>query len=266
MDMLLYIYMLGVIYIVFSILWFFISSLPKFLSGAFKTNSFSNYTFKIVQYFLIAALTAVQTSKFIENNPTLNGQAPFFITLGGIVIFLYLAGKTDKAIMSVQIQSTKGRIQLGGALKYEPHIVGVSIILYLLSFNFPILINNPITTTLHSGILNFYDTFFIHFIISIIAFFFLFSLFSRGFSAVGRLVEFINHIITGKPLSKRKTSQKNPFQNMGNMGGFNNGKNPFNMNSNIFNQNEETKVDEEVDEGEYVDFEEIEEDKDDKND
>jgi hypothetical protein len=258
MDILRYIYLLGIIYIVFSILWFFISSLPKFLSGAFKTNSFSNYTFKAVQYYLIAALTAVQTSHYIQNTPSLSGQIPFYIALGGIIIFLYLAGKTDKAIMSVQIHANKNKIQLGGALKFEPHIVGISIIIFLLSFNYPILTHNPITTALHSGILNFYNTFFIHFIISVVGFFFLFSMFSRGFSATGRLVEFINHIITGKPLTQRKTKNKNPFGKMGNMGGFTNGENPFNFNQNIFKQNKEQEV--EIDVEEYVDFEEIEDD------
>lgn len=258
MDILRYIYLLGIIYIVFSILWFFISSLPKFLSGAFKPNTFSNYSFKSIEYYLIAALSAVQTSHYIQNNPNLTGQVPFYIALGGIIIFLYLAGKTDKAIMSVQIQSKDNKIQLGKALKYEPHIVGISILIFIISFNIPILTHNPITIALHNGILNFYNTFFIYFIISIIGFFFLFSMFSRGFAATGRLVEVINHLITGKPLTKRKTSNKNPFGNMGNMGGFTNGDNPFNINKNIFNKNKEPEA--EIDEEEYVDFEEIEDD------
>lgn len=262
MDILNYIYLLGIIYIVFSILWFFITSLPKLLSGAFQNNSFSNYLFKSIQYYTIAALTAVQTSYFIENNPLLSGQVPFYIALGGIIIFLYLAGKTDKAIMSVQIQSNNNRIQLGGALKYEPHIVGISIILYILTFNFPQIMQNSIIQGLHAGILNFYDTFFIHFIISIVGFFFLFSMFSRGFAATGRLVEFIGHIITGKPLSQRK-KKNNPFQNFNNMSGFNNGKNPFNVNQNIFDQfNRNNEEKEDIDDDEYIDFEEIDEEDD----
>ncbi|MCT4581401.1 MAG: hypothetical protein N4A35_08300 [Flavobacteriales bacterium] len=261
MEIFNYIYLLGIIYIVFSILWFFITSLPKFLSGAFQNNSTSNYLFKSIQYYCIAALTAVQTVDFIEKNPTIAHQTPFYIALGGIIIFLYLAGKTDKAIMSVQIQTNKSRIQLGGALKYEPHIVGISIILYLLSFNFPLIMHNNVVAILHAGILNFYDTFFIHFIISIVGFFFLFSMFSRGFTATGRLIEFIGHLITGKPLSQRKQKNRNPFQNFNNMGGFNKGQNPFNFNQNIFEQFNQQKQDE-IDEDEYIDFEEVDEEED----
>lgn len=259
MEILNYIYLLGIIYIIFSIFWFFITSLPKFISGGFKNNSLSNYLFKAIQYYSIAALSAVQTVFFIENNPTIIKQTPFYIALGGIIIFLYLAGKTDKAIMSVQIQTNNNKIQLGGALKYEPHLIGIAIILYLLSFNFPILMHNAIIKSLHSGILNFYNTFFIHFIISIIGFFFLFSMFSRGFAATGRLVEFIGHLITGKPLSQRNP-KNNPFQNFNNMGGFNNGDNPFNFNQNIFKQSKNNSEEEEINEDEYVDFEEINED------
>ena len=256
MEVLKYVFLLGIVYIVFAILWFFISSLPKFLTGAFKNNSVTSYIFKILQYYFLAALTALQTVSFISDNGIENTSIPFYITLGAIVLFLYLAGKTDKAIMSVQVQSAKGIIKLGGALKYEPHIVGVSIIIYLLSFTSPTLVNNSFNVLLHKGILNFYDTFFIGFILSIVGFFFLFSMLSRGFKATGRLVEFINHVITGKPLSKREPEKQNPFNNMG---GFGEGNNPFNFNNNLFNQSTDAK-EEEIDDDEYVDFEEIDDD------
>ena len=44
------------------------------------------------------------------------------------------------------------------------------------------------------------------------------------------------------------------------MGGFNNGDNPFNFNQNIFEQFNRNNKEEEIDEDEYVDFEEIEDD------
>jgi len=257
MEMLRFVFLLGIVYIVFAILWFFLSSLPKFLTGAFKNNSVTSYIFKSLQYYLLAALTALQTVHFVSENGIGNSSIPFYIALGGLTLFLYLAGKTDKAIMSVQVQSAKGQIQLGGALKFEPHIVGISIIVYLLSFRIPTLVNNPFNLLLHKGILNFYDTFFIGFILSIIGFFFLFSMLSRGLTATGRLVEFMNHIVTGKPLSKRKPQKRNPFNNMGDFG---NGENPFNLNKNLFNQPTETAQEEvEIDEDEYIDFEEVEE-------
>ena len=258
MEMLKYVFLLGIVYIVFAILWFFLSSLPKFLTGAFKNNSFTNYLFKSIQYYLLAGLTALQTVHFVSGNNIENTSVPFYIALGGVILFLYLAGKTDKAIMSVQVQSAKGKIKLGGALKYEPHIVGISVIVYLLSFNIPSLVNNSFNLVLHKGILNFYDTFFIGFILNIVGFFFLFSMLSRGLTATGRLVEFVNHIITGKPLSKRKPQKDNPFNKMG---GFGEGANPFNMNKNIFNQSGQPSEEEvEIDDDEYVDFEEIEDD------
>ncbi len=256
MDILKYIYSLGIVYIVFAILWFFITSLPKFLSGAFENNSATNYLFKSLQYYLIAALTTVHTVDFIDKIPSASTQVPFYITLGGVIIFLYLAGKTDKAIMSVQIQANNSKINLGGALKYEPHIVGVAIVLYFLSFYFPFLMANSVIVALHEGILNFYNTFFIHFIISVVAFFFLFSMLFRGFKATGRLVEFVNHLITGKPLTQRKKTH-NPFQNINNMGGFNNDENPF---KNIFEQFNTKEEDDTIEEDEYVDFEEVEDD------
>ncbi len=259
MEMLKYVFLLGIVYIVFAILWFFIASVPKFITGAFKNNSFTNYLFKVIKYYLLAAITALQTVDFIANNGISMSQIPFYITLGAVVLFLYLAGKTDKAIMSVQVQSAQGQIQLGGALKYEPHIVGISILIYIFSFTNPSLVNNAFNTSLHSGLLNFYNTFFIRFILNIVGFFFLFSMISRGLKATGRLVEFINHIITGRPLSKRKPQNNNPFQNMG---GFGDGENPFNFNKNIFNPSNESNAEtEEIDDDEYVDFEEIDDDK-----
>lgn len=249
METLEYIYKLGIIYIVFSIIWFFFTGLPRFFSTMFNRGLFADYSFKFIQYYFIASLTVVETVLFVENSSSITHLIPFFITLGGIVIFLYLAGKTDQAIMKVHIHNNSGKIQLGGALKYEPHIVGVIIILYFLSFNFPFIMHNNVTQYLHKGILNFYNTFFIHFVISVVGFFFLISMFVRGAVATGRLIEVMKHIITGKPLPKRK-QRFNPFQNIGNINNFNKS-NSFDINNNI----EEDNV-----EDEFIDFEEIEED------
>ena len=249
MIVLKYIFETSIIYIVFAIFWFFISGMPKLLLGASKKESFSAYFFKSVQYYLLTTLTVLQTSHFIQENSIGHEQVPFFMILGGVLLFLHLAGTTDKAVMSVQIQSQNGKIELGGALKYEPHIVGIAIIIYVLAYSYPALVQNAYTLGLHSGLLDFYNTFFIHGVISFICIFFMISMFTKGINATTRLIEVIQHLITGKPLSQRKVKQKNPF------GGFNQQQNPFGFNNNLFQNTEEKEITEDE---EYVDFEEIE--------
>ncbi len=245
MEILSYIFELGIVYIVLSIIWFFVAGLPKLLTGAFSSNSFGSYLFKTIHYYLLAGLTAIHTKIFIEKHLILSEQAPFYIVLGGVVLFLYLAGKTDRAIMSVEVVANNKNIRLGGALTYEPHIVGIAIILYIVSFSYPMLVDNNFMNGLYVNMLDFYHTFIIHFILSIVGFFFLFSMISRGLTATGRLVEVFVHLVTGKPLIERKRKE-NPFSKFNNFSS----NNPFQAND----------KEEEIDEDEYVDFEEIEDD------
>ena len=68
MEILKYIFFLGIIYIVFSIIWFFIALLPKYILGNKENNTQNiilNYIIKAAQFYFLASLTAIKALDFI---------------------------------------------------------------------------------------------------------------------------------------------------------------------------------------------------------
>lgn len=265
MELLNYIFFLGIIYIVFSIIWFFIALLPKYVLVNKENNTQNtilNYTIKAAQFYFLASLTAIKALDFINENIESN-QGPLYIIIGGIVLYLYLAGKIERSKMMSQLRSNLGNSNSSNVSKYEPHLIGLTLILYAISFNYLPLIQNPINQWFLESINDFYDTIIIGWIIGIIGFFFLISMVFKGINATGFLIQTIVALLTGKPAPKRKP--KNPLGKFGNMGNNNpfGGNSPFgNTGTNLpENETEETDIDEDM----YVDFEVIDEDGEEEN-
>jgi len=266
MDYFRYIFYLGIVYVVFSLIWFFIAQGLKFLLKAGREEQhWQGYVLKVIQYYFIASLTLMKASEFIETKPELAQNAVVLYLLGGVILYLYLYGKYERAKQFSGISSTISMLR-GGKMKkisieqktkYVPHIIGLTIIFYLISLQIPTLVTNPINTWFLVNINDFYDTILIKWLLGIIGFFFMLGMIVKGLSATGELVQQVIGLLTGKPYVKKEP--KNPFKNMGNfgnMGGFGNNQNPFdNFNS---NKEEEEKVD--LDDDEYVDFEYVDED------
>ena len=69
MEIFNYIFFLGIIFIVFSIIWFFIALLPKFVLGNNDNsaqNAILNYIIKAAQFYFLASLTAIKAIDFIK--------------------------------------------------------------------------------------------------------------------------------------------------------------------------------------------------------
>ena len=266
MEILSYIFFLGIIYIVFSIIWFFIALLPKNALGNKENNlqnTILNYTIKAIQFYFLASLTVIKAIDFIKKENIDPKQGPLYIIVGGIVLYLYLAGKIERSKMMFQLRSNIGGGNSQNTAKYAPHLVGLTLIFYAIAFNYPILIDNYINQWFLESINDFYDTVIIGWIIGCIGFFFLVNMIFKGINATGFLFQTIVALITGKPAPKRKT--KNPFGKFGNMANNNpfGGNSPFgNTGTNLpENETEETDIDEDM----YVDFEVIDEDEEEEN-
>jgi hypothetical protein len=264
-EILSYIFFLGIIYIVFSIIWFFIALLPKYALGNKENiiqNTILNYTIKAAQFYFLAALTAIKALEAIKENVGTN-QGPLYIIIGGIVLYLYLAGKIERSKMMSQLRSNLGNTNSSNISKYEPHLIGLTLILYAISFNYLPLIENPINQWFLESINDFYNTVIIGWIIGLIGFFFLISMIFKGINATGFLFQTIVALLTGKTPPKRKP--KNPFGKFGNMGN----NNPFGSNSSFGKmenslpevEHEEADIDDDM----YVDFEVMDDEDTDKN-
>ncbi len=245
MEILKYVFFLGIIYIVFSLIWFLLATLPKMILSRTNSSQIENYFFKTLQYYFIGSLTFLSSLKFINDprNGINNDYSSIFIVTGGFVLLLYLSGKMERNKMLFQFKSFVSKTKSDGVLKYEPHLIGFTMVLYALSIGNPILVDNAINNWFLDNILEFYHTPIIGWIISFIGFFFLITIIFKGINAVRKLIQNIIALVTGKPVKEKKSSPL--FEQCKNM---NDQKNPFN------NQKEKVEPDDDL----YVDFEEIE--------
>ena len=261
MEIFNYIFFLGIIFIVFSIIWFFIALLPKYVLGNKDNNvqnAILNYIIKAAQFYFLASLTAIKAIDFIQKENIDPNQGPLYIIIGGIVLYLYLAGKIERSKMMFQFRSNLGGVNSQNNDKYVPHLVGLTLIFYAISFNYPMLIDNSINQWFLESINDFYDTIIIGWIIGCIGFFFLVNMIFKGINATGFLFQTIIALLTGKPAPKRKP--KSPFGKFGNMSKRNpfGGNSPFGNTGDYFPQNKPEEVD--MDDDMYVDFEVMDED------
>lgn len=262
MEILRYVFFLGIIYIVFSIIWFFIALLPKYILGANSNggNRLLDYLIKGAQYYFLASLTAIEALEFVSKENIDTNNAPLFVIIGGIILYLYLAGKAERSQVMFEFKSNMGGISLKRPLKYEHHFVGLTLIFYALSFNYSFLIDNSLNRWFLENINDFYNTIIIGWIIGFIGFFFLLSMIFKGIGFLGFTIQVIINLLTGKPAPKRQHKspfgKNNPFGNQNPFGG----QNPF-QNENPFQEQE--PEDANIDEDDYVDFEELDDDEDD---
>lgn len=262
MDYFKYIFYLGIVYVVFSLIWFFIAQgLKLILRSGREEQPWEGYVLKSIQYYFIASLTLLKASEYLQQKPLLYQNPALLYLGGGIVLYLYLYGKYERtkqfsgmrATFSMMRNGKMSTTNLADKTKYEPHIIGVIVLFYLISLQFPFLVNHKLNLWFLTSINDFYDTFLIKWILGIIGFFFMVGMVIKGLSATGELIQILIGLATGKPYQKK--AKKNPFENMGDFGG------PFgNTNQqNPFQQGQPEQPEEEVDlDGEYVDFEIVE--------
>ena len=240
MEILYFIFYLGINYIVFTVLWFLIVSFPKVVLKISFNSTFSNYILKSIQYYLLAAITSLSTMKFYDKHPEFFSA---FVFLGGFILFLYLAGKMERNKMLFVIKAMINKNLSSKTLKYEPHLIGFVVTLYAFSFSIPILFNNPLNIWFIDIIGNIYETPVLGSVISFAGFIFLITMLIKGVNTIKKYWLILMAYITGNPIPNEP--KENDFMNQ------------FNSTKNSMPNEDKIELDDV-----YVDFEEIEDDTD----
>jgi hypothetical protein len=238
MEILNFIFYLGINYIIFTVLWFLIVSFPKVVLKISINSTLTNYLLKSIQYYLLAAITSLSTMKFHEKHPDF---ISVYIFLGGFIFFLYLAGKMERNKILSLIKSAINKNSSSKFLKFEPHLIGFAVTLYAFSFSTPILFNNPLNIWFMDSIESIYETPILGSIISFAGFIFLIIMLIKGSKTIKKYWLTLIAYISGKPMPNepKETSFMDQFNNM----------------KNSMNKEEKIELDDV-----YVDYEEIEDD------
>ena len=243
MDVFRYIFELGIVFIVFNIIWFLLSSLPKMMLTLSIKNSSLDYILRVIQYFLLASLTSITSTSFILNNNVNQNYAPWYFIIGGFVLFLYLISKYEKKkLFKMAFQVNKQMINKKDALIYEPHIIGFAIIFFALSTKYEFLIDTILNRWLIENIYGIYKIPIIGWFIGLAGLLFLFTILAKGTNTIRNILIKVQSIISGRPIETKRTN--NIFDSFNNIS----------PESNPYNKNED------LDNDDYIDFEELDED------
>jgi hypothetical protein len=189
MDILKYLYQLGIVFIVLSIIWGFFMLLLRMITMGERKGIFEEHLLKSVNHFLIATLAASYAlNKTIEDGLAGNG----YIVATLIMLYLYMVGKLERRQMLMQMQQGFGG-QMKSLVKPVNKKVGMvylalTLVFYSVCVFYPQIVQNGFTQWFYITIQDFYDTPIIKWILMIVGFFFLLNILFRGVMQTQKLI------------------------------------------------------------------------------
>lgn len=213
MQVLNFIFGLGIAFSIFGFLWWIIMQLVNILRGGYsKRNQTMDYIFRIVKYFLLISVTANYIVKYQEDGAD-SGVGLANMILGVLVLGFYLMGKLQNRTMISQLSKHPLLARFSSSVdpKVERYLLSGSLVYFIFCLQYPAMVDNGVVNWFTDSIIGIYETPVIGWIFSVIAFFFLLSVIFRGANVIGRL-------ISGQPLSSPgptmtgSFNSSNPFE------------------------------------------------------
>lgn len=181
MDLLRYIFQLGITFIVFNLIWKgLLLSIWTVLKGPIKANVW-NYTLKFSDRYFIASLAAIVTLSQLTASLH-SWQGYLFTVAGAAALFFYLAGRMGNKTMSVQINGRVVRFGEPPELRYEVRWALVAVSIFVAGVFWPPLVQNPISEWLIAAIEEIYSWPIIGWIIGLLGIIFSIRFIFRGIS------------------------------------------------------------------------------------
>ncbi|UKN01706.1 hypothetical protein K6119_18440 [Paracrocinitomix mangrovi] len=237
MEVLRFIFILGINFSIFSFIWGIIMFLLKLIQPPQSQGQEGlTYIFRIIKYFLLVSVTANFISVYEMGNAGAKADT-MHIVIGSIVMGLYLLGKLQNRHMMNQFAQHPmfSRMVPKVDPKVEQFLLIGSVIYFVICLMYPGMVNNGLNNWFTQSIISIYEAPIIGWIFSFIAFFFLISILMRGANVVMR-------ILNGQsPMDNPKMNSSFHFQS--NFGRY---------------ENQEDEEDEnDVDEDGFTDYEDV---------
>lgn len=181
-DIINFIFRLGVVFAIFGFLWWLINLGLSLLRGGRKKTETEAYIIKFVRYLFLVDVTVMFCLNQSHGELSLNKSI-----IAGLVLLMYFIGKLQNA----QLRTNMVRFQGMGAesllqqfkpvfnIKLESLVISVSVIVFALLMVFPEYASNPISLWFYDSIIDIEDTPVFGFIFKVIGFFFMLSIFMK---------------------------------------------------------------------------------------
>lgn len=182
MDLLSFVFYLGIVYIVFSLIWGLFMLILNMITAGQRKGVFEEYLLRSGSYYFIVALTAL-ASTTPEHFNGLSEQS--MAVIGLIVLFLYLLGKMERRKrMRIQIQGNVfGNLRINQQepdKKVEMFFLIGGMALYTACLKYSEIAMNDATLWFYRAIKDIHDTPVIGWMIKLVGVFFLLGIFFRA--------------------------------------------------------------------------------------
>ncbi len=202
MELLDFIFRLGVLFAIYGFIWGLIEIAFVLLSAGRKRNLVEVYTIRALKYFFLVDVTFLFCVDSADSMNVINNQ----LILSGLLLLTYFIGKLQNnqnkqmvfrmVTMSNGMSSTNQQFNI----KAEFSIILLSLAVFTGFWFYPELASNPASVWFHESILNIEDTPIFGFIFQIIGFFVILSLIFKMSSSLG-------YIISGQAFREVKNSK-----------------------------------------------------------
>ncbi|MDG1148043.1 MAG: hypothetical protein P8N52_07040 [Crocinitomicaceae bacterium] len=202
MNLLDFIFRLGVVFAIYGFLWGFFELGIRIISSGRQRTIGEVYIFRAFKYFFLVDVTFLFCLKSIHSDMVVVVQTVF----AGLILLTYFIGKLQKnqkqSILFKFAGAGLPQKESGFHLKYEiPLIVGALMVFTLFWF-YPLYASNPISIWFHESIIDIENTPVIGFIFKVIGFFFLLNLIFKMAGAIA-------FVLNGGKLSATNNNENN---------------------------------------------------------
>lgn len=175
-----FLFILSIVITIFNVIWFFIELLIKLLFSAPENYAKVNRVVKVVSIVILSLLLAHESLLFADKAQFSSGFQTAIKVIGGIVLFIYVVGKSEKR--RINVFAGVNQINVSTSSAYPKWLPFVGLGIYTLGLFMPEISENTLTIWFHSNIFDIYNTFLLKVIFGIIAFFFMLDIISRAFA------------------------------------------------------------------------------------
>lgn len=199
MELLNFIFRLGVLFAIYGFIWGIFEIGISILSAGRKRTASEEYVIKAIKYIFLVDVTFLFCLDLEQENISI-----YNLTMAGFILLVYFMGKLQNKQNQMAMFQMMGN---GGIpktvnnfnIKAEIGVIALAISAFVVFIFFPEFAKNPISIWFHESILNIEDTPIFGFIFKVIGFFFL----------LGMLVKMLNafmYLISGKPIVQASSS------------------------------------------------------------
>lgn len=201
MKLLNLIFDLGVLFAIYSFIWFFIDiGITLLFTGRVRTDE-EIYLFRALKYLFLVNLIFLFS---LSQNGTVELEQLF---PSAAILMVYFIGKLQRKQKQQALFNQLGKFTFFRFnAKYEITLIILSIVMFVLLVLFPEYANNNIANWFEVNVRDLSNTVIIGFIFKVVGFFFLLNMLFKMFNT-------INYVLSGKPLIDFKTYIKSSNRN-----------------------------------------------------